>query len=1055
MKYILLLIFILPLAANAQHLRIKGTVTDETDEPIGGATIRLLKSNSSITTAADGIFLLPQAVAGDTVEISYVGYQTRRLALTNPPFRVQLQKKDGTLEEVVIANTGYQKVKPNEVTGSITVVDNALYNQQVGFNVLERIKGITNGISTFSSRVGSAPASDILVRGLSTLTRTIQKPLIVLDDFEYQGELDNINPNDIENITVLKDAAASSIWGARAANGVIVITTKRASFNKRTTINFTSNITVSQAPDLKVIREIAPADLVELEKYLFERSYRFADTATPQRSSFSPVYEALFALRKGTIPASEADRLLNEYSNHDVRDDFSKLFYRNAVNQQYAVSINGGASNIAWGISMGLDRNISVLSQKTDRHTVSFNNTYKPIKKLTINLSVMYSSSRNQSGAPAYGSVRGPNNGLPIYTQLENYNGTALPIYNTFRQGYIDTVGGGRLLDWRYYPATDYLNTPITNLGQNLNAGLSMDYRLLPWLNVKMNYRYQLESRETEALNTASSYFTRDMINRFTQITTTTRYGIPKGDILDYSQSNIAAQNLRGQLVAEQRWHLHHLSAIAGAEMSDARTRSRSDRSYGYSPDILTYTNVDLVNVQPQFFGGSARVPDTKSINSGTARFVSFFANGLYSFKDRYSISASARRDASNSFGVATNDRWKPLWSTGLAWEVSKEPFYTFKSLAYLKLRASYGHQGNVDLSKVAVITTRYRGTITQTGLPYADIENFPNPDLRWEQTAIFNLGLDYGVAGRRLSGSIEYYRKDITDLYGEAPVDPTTGTGMTTITKNMGNARAQGFDITINTINLQGDFKWNTRLFVNTNRMKVLKYRDIPQVTSALVAVSFTPINGYSPYSLFAYRWAGLDPTTGDPQGYLNKEVTKDYASIISQTDMASLVYLGSQIPTVSGNISNDFSYKRFSLTVSMNYRLGYYIRKNSIDYSSLVFQLTGHSDYARRWQQPGDEQLTYIPSFTYPVSSQRDAFYRASEVLTGKGDHLRLSYINLAYELPTRSAGAIRALRLFAVANNLGIIWKKDKLVTDPDIGDRSVPPARTFSTGINISF
>ncbi len=1056
MKYLLFILLLLPITLPAQPNLITGKVTDMDGEPIARATIRLLATNRSITTATNGIFTLQEVQNSDSIEVSCVGYQTKRVAVgSKPQLIIQLQRDDHTMEEVMVANTGYQKIKPNEATGSLTVVSNELYNQQPGFNVLERIKTITNGISAFPQRVGSGPASDLVVRGLSTLTRTIQKPLIILDDFEYQGELDNINPNDVENITVLKDAAASAIWGARAANGVIVITTKRSAFNRPTRVNFTSNIMIGASPDLKAIREITPSDLVDLETYLFSQNYRFGDTATPERYSFSPVYETLFAHRKGTLSPGEADGILNDLRHHDVRDDFSRLFYRNSLNQQYALSINGGAQNIAWGISLGLDKNISSLSHQTDRYTISLNNTYKPVKKMSVALAAMYSGTKNNSGAPGYGSIRGNNSALPVYTRLINKNGRALPFYTSYRQGFIDTLGGGRLLDWRYYPAIDYQLATNTVSTQNMNAALGLDYAVTKWLTLKANYRYQLQYGLTEALYDENSYFVRDLVNQFTQPGSTFKYGIPKGGILDYSNSQTRAQNLRGQLVVNHKWRANYLSFITGGELSDAVTQSRSDRSYGYSPDILTYVDVDLVNTQPMFFGGSGSIPDNKGINRTNTRFASFFANGLYTFKDRYSVSASARRDASNNFGVSTNDRWKPLWSTGLAWELSKEKFYRFNSLPYLKLRASYGYQGNVDLSKVAVITTRYRGTFSLTGRPYSDIDNFPNPELRWEQTAIVNLGLDYGFAGKRISGSVEYYRKHITDLYGEAPVDPTTGTGVTTLVKNMGSALGQGFDVVVNTINLQGAFQWNTRFFLNTNHMKILQYREVPALSESVIGGSFTPINGYSPYSIFAYRWAGLDGATGDPQGYVNGQVSKDYTKIVTQTEFASLSYIGSAIPTVTGNISNDFRYKGFTVVVSMNYRLGYYIRKTSVDYSSLISQLSGHSDYGGRWQQPGDEAHTQVPSFIFPVNGHRDAFYKMSEILIAKGDHLRLGYVNLAYDLKRSRLKGIQALKMYIVANNLGIIWKKNKNISDPDIGDRAVPPAKVFTAGINISF
>ncbi|MBO9595541.1 MAG: SusC/RagA family TonB-linked outer membrane protein [Niabella sp.] len=1055
--YLILAGVLLPVSIMAQSVIKKGVVLTPDHNPVKGATIRAVKKQEATISDAYGIFILQGISNDDTLEVSHIGFKTQVLRVGDAKaLTIVLETNGQTLEEVTVANTGFQKIKPNEVTGSLTVIDNALYNQQTGYSVLERIKTITNGIAAFPSRVGVGPASDIVVRGISTLTMSIQKPLIILDDFEYQGDLENINPNDVENITVLKDAAASAIWGARAANGVIVITTKKSAFNRRTAIAFNANITVGLQPDLKKIKEISPADLVDLEQFLFDQKYRFADTAMPQNSAFTPVYELLFSRQKGTITAEEADRQLNLLRQHDVRDDFKKLFYRNAVNRQYALSVNGGAQNVSWGLSLGVDQNIGNRSEATDRYTVSFNNIYKPLKKLDVGVSVLYAQTQTNSGAPGYGTIRGANSALPVYTQLVDAHNNPLPLYNKYRSTYIDTLGGGRLLDWHYYPATDYRYNTITQRGRGLSAGINMDYRLTKWLTIKGNYRYQVQDERTANLYAANSFYTRDLVNNYTQLGSAIKYPVPAGDILDESTSNTTAQNLRGQLLVDKRWTQHYLSFIGGAEISDAKTTGRSDRTYGYSADILTYTSVDYANLYPMLMGGSSNIPSGKSFTGTTTRFASFFTNGLYVYKDKYSLSASARRDASNTFGVATNDRWKPLWSAGLAWELSKEKFYCLAAMPYLKLRTSYGYQGNVDPSKVAVMVMAYSGTNSLTSRPYAEIVNFPNPDLRWEQTAILNLALDYRLAGDRISGSIEYYHKAITDLYGEAPVDPTTGTGVTSIAKNMGNAKGHGWDLSVNTVNTKGLLLWNTRFFLNTYKMKVTKYRDVPLLATSIVGSGFTPVNGYSPYSYFAFAWAGLDPQTGDPQGYKEGQVSKDYNYFLNLSAFSSLKYIGSFIPTVTGGLANDLHWKNLSISVSMNYKLGYYVMRSSVDYASLVFQQTGHSDYEKRWRAPGDESHTQVPSFIYPINGQRDAFYKSAEVLAARGDHLRISYINLGYDLkkPEQLKG-IRNVRAYVVANNLGILWRADKAVNDPDYDDRSIPPAKSISFGVNLGF
>jgi hypothetical protein len=338
-------------------------------------------------------------------------------------------------------------------------------------------------------------------------------------------------------------------------------------------------------------------------------------------------------------------------------------------------------------------------------------------------------------------------------------------------------------------------------------------------------------------------------------------------------------------------------------------------------------------------------------------------------------------------------------------------------------------------------------------------VQNFYNPELRWEQAAMFNTGVEWSAKNRRLSGSIEYYEKRMTDLYAATPIESTTGTGSVTLVRNIGKMKGGGFDIEINSVNIDRKFKWTSHFIFNAYKDKITKLKNPLALLGSDVAGStgFTQLEGYSPFVYFAYRRAGLDPATGDPLGYVNGQVSKDYAAITSQgTQFSDLKYIGPQFPRVFGSVGNSFNWKRFGFSARIVYKLGYYFRRESIDYYSLTNFGVGHSDYALRWQKPGDEVHTSVPSFVYPINSKRETFYGSSEALATPGDHVRLQYINISYDLKNRQFKKLpfKLVQFYAVCNNIAILWRANKFGIDPDYNNSNIPPPRSFSFGLRTS-
>lgn len=1062
MKKILLILTLAPTLTMCQPLSLKGKIINEQNEPVANATITIKRSPQQLNLSTPlpsaiannkGQFSLTNLHLNDTLIISAVGYQTATevydYTLQGHNLTIVLKRKSSTMQEVII-NTGYQSLPRERTTGSFSQVSNAALNLQTGTNILDRLEGVSP--ATLFDHNSNRPA--ITIRGLSTINGP-KAPLVVVDNFPIEGDINTINPADVESITILKDAAAASIWGARAGNGVIVITTKKARYNQPLKIDVGTSFTLRQPDDLSYLKTMSPADVVELEKFLFSKGYYNSRENSASRPLLSPAVEILIRLRNGLLSDTEAQEQLNALGRHDVKTDYQNHFYRNDLTTQNYLSLSGGSASLAYKLFGGLDKNLSQLSATWQRFTLASETSFRITGNLLLNTSLSYVSVNSQSGKAPYGSIYLNNTQrLYPYARLIDDNGNALPLY-TYRQTYIDTAGAGLLQDWRFYPANDYTYNPVTTNLSSLVGQLALSYKFLQWFKLDARYQYQKQQSTASDWHQPQSFFTRDLVNRFSQInaaTGTVSYIVPNDGILDRSVNSITAQTLRGQIGFDHSFGRQALVIIAGSEVRQSATNASSFRAYGYSDDPLKVAPVDYVNTYPTFITGSKQsIPGSPSFISKTYRFLSFYTNAEYTYHSRYSVSLSARKDASNLFGLNTNDKWNPLWSAGAAWELSKEAFYRCKALPYLKLRATWGFSGNVDPSKSAVTTIRYL-TASYTGYPSANFIQYINPDLRWERSAMLNLGLDFQTANAVLWGSIEYYKKKGSDLFGPAPLDYTAGLNLRTVTKNVAAMKGSGVDLTLNAELLSHRFSWEAALLFSYNHSIITSYYASGNLALNFVGSGSTisGLEGRPVYSILTFKSAGLD-AAGNPRGYINDTLSTNYNALTGSNVLVSdLQYSGSAIPRYFGSLNNSFNWKRFTASVLLTYKLGYNFLKESVNYGQSFSQYFTNNDYERRWQKPGDEAHTSVPALVYPNNSNRDLFYTYSNVLVRKGDHIRLSTVNIGYTIPLKAKAALRSLQLVLNASNLGIIWKANKDGIDPDYGS-VIPPSLSISFGL----
>jgi TonB-linked SusC/RagA family outer membrane protein len=1057
---------LLSYAGHSQGNLIKGKIRSAEDgQLLSGSTIRCAKNRITVTADESGSFTILLTLLPDTLFISHTGYLPKQLIVFKPEtgLALDLEPSASTLDSVVV-NTGYQQIKPNEVNGSVVVIDNKTLNQQTGINILDRLKDVTSGVS-FNEGYNNGNAQNktsISVRGLSTINGPLD-PLIVLDNFIYEGNIKNINPGDIESITVLKDAAAASIWGARAGNGVIVITTKKGKFNQKLKVQFASSIILTQKPAILSLPEMSSKDDINLEEYLFNKGF-FDQTINRGYEALTPAVEVFLARRNGYLTAGDSAHQIDALKNVDSRKQYYKYFYRPALTQQYALSLRGGSNNLAWLVSGTYDKNKDNLSATYEKMNFRFSNTYKPVKNVQLNLDVYYSGSKSVTGKYSYNTITSINGRHVPYTRFADDSGAPLSVANFYRDQYVDTAGAGSLLDWKYYPLEDYKhNKGISRLDEIIaNAGLS--YRVFKPLEFSVQYQFQQQRNNSTYNSDIESYNTRNIINLFSQLNRTTgivKYIVPRGGILQLINSVTKSHNVRGQVNFAKNWNNHDFKAIAGAEVREVTSNSNGSIFYGYNEDPLNYANVDFVNYYPTFVTGNYQsIPGPLSLSATTNRFVSVYSNLSYIFRQRYTLSASVRKDGSNIFGVNTNAKWKPLWSIGFGWQISKERFYSIPWLPYLKLRTTYGYSGNVDLSKTALPLAGHSND-NVTNLPIASINTINNPDLKWEQSGQLNFGIEFSTKNRWLSGSIDYYHKKGTDLYGQTPYDYTTWGTQSTIIKNVADMKGGGLDVMLITQNINKAFKWGTSILYNYNTSKTTSYFDNAYRNLTVLFGSgrfISPVIGKPLYAIAAYKWAGLD-NKGNPQGYFDGKPSTDYLNIYNEAvanglNNGNAVFIGPALPTSFGSVINTFSWKQLEVAINISYKLGYYFLKPSVSYSGIVSQGGGNKEYANRWQKPGDELRTNVPSFVYPVDSRRDAFYSGSEINVLKGDNFRLQYINVSYLFSKKDMPAFDQLRVYFNIADVGLLWRANHQNIDPDY-PYTIPPSTSFSLGVNLNF
>jgi TonB-linked outer membrane protein, SusC/RagA family len=1084
--------------ARKKSSTIIGIVTDESGEPLPGATVMIVGRQVGAISNEEGRYSIT-ANSGEMLRFSYIGMNNVEKRIDNEEIiNVTFESQSHLLQEVEVVSNGYQNLPKDRITGSFSTVSSSELRKVATPNIIQRLEGKVPGMKvtlyagdkTFdynntlksaysSTRTMGASDYDMNIRGVSTISGE-QFPLIVVDGVITEMDLSNFNPEDIDNITVLKDAAAASIWGVRAANGVIVITTKKGNKASKPSISFSASWMTQGKPDLGYLKGLSSAQMLDYEKELVNSNYLYPvdpNSYYNARYYFPEGSRLAMQLKAGSITQTQYDARAAELSAIDNRSQIMDYFYQRASSQQYNLSVSGGGANSSYYYSASYSKEDPYTKKNSgERLTLNLTNTWKLFNWATLTTNFKGSFFTYYDNGTTLSSLYPRGRILMPYEQLADKNGNSIS-YDRFDPGWTSTLSSA-FKDWKYnYLQEQNLRNNKQN-SDNYIGNITLNVPIYDGLSSNSTFALEKSYVKSTIYYDPNSFYIRDMLNYYTYPTAATNsLGITQGGALNKNNSTENNYTFREQLNYDKVFKgIHRISALAGIEFRETNMGAGSYTLFGYNPQTgLTDTQLNYsYNPSYSYVAGYSE-DDYTTFNGGgypgqadkRRRFLSYYANASYTLMDKYYISASVRYDDYNNFGVSRKYRATPLYSFGSKWNISRENF--MKSVTWvnnLALRLTYGINGNLSLSS-SPFTKISIDTNFTTNEPSASIIGVANPQLKWEKTYTTNVGLDFTFFDERLSGSIDYYSKRGRDLLYDFPFSASMlGDIGQTLTRNAAAIDSHGIDANFNVVAYR-DKNWDANVgfqfSYNTNKVKANPFFKESDYTSYY---SYYPngiglLEGYSTDKLFVYRNAGLDQN-GLTQIYdENGEIIKS-----TKTDLTSLKILknaGHQTPPYFGGLNFSVRYKQFSLNSYATYQFGSVFLKPTLNNyitsmsRNAYFDMSG--DIAQRWRKAGDEATTYVPKISSSMYSLNR--YKYSDINVLKGDYIRLKQISLSYDLDKAllSKLHVASAQLTFAVYNLGILWKANKEGFDPDYAagynSRNLPPEKSYMFSLNVNF
>lgn len=1088
-----------------ENILAQGLVTDAVGEPLPGVAVYITGSSTGTLTNATGHFNL-RVPKNSALLFSFVGMAPQTVFVeSEEALKVVMKEQSTQMDEVVV--TGYQVLKKRESTSSIVSLNAEDVIEPVGSSLDQMLQGKVPGMSVMqmTSTVGAAPK--IRIRGSSTIIGN-REPVWVVDgvvlsdpvplDATELNSMDKVNlignaisglnPEDIDRIDVLKDASATALYGSKAANGVIVITTKRGK-QGAPAVRFSTSMSFMQRPSYKNQERMNSKERIEVSEEIHNRGLQF--------TGFSPDdvgYEgALNRLWNGRITMDQFNKEVKAMK--ELNTDWYDLLFRNSFSQSYTLSVSGGSKRVTYYFSAGYSNQQGAqLQEEGERFSFMSNLGFNLSKRLHAEVSL--SAGINKTDRPtvdlndyAYSTSRA----IPAfnadgsyafygYKEVSSLLGDPSSIHNP-------------VLNYNILNELDYSGTEQSI--RDVSARVNLDYKITSWLNANALLSYTTSATNSETWYDEKSYyvstyrglpygydrsgFTESQESKYRKQVSQ----IPFGGILktgeDTNDSFLARFSLNMNKMFNE---VHSVSFSAGFEASSSRYKGYDNEEWGYLPG-RGKKFVTLENLVDWEKASSAMQALKPLITDNTTNFMSYYGTLSYGYRGKYIISANVRGDGSNKLGEAA--RFLPIWSFSGRWNITDENFmYSLSNvLSNLSIRASYGIQANVtDAHNPNLIIGL--GTLHSSSEEYkATVSQLPNKDLKWEKTNSLNAGIDFDFFNGVLSGSFEYYYKKSKDQLMTVEIESTNGAKMVTI--NGGDLTNKGWDLAFSLTPVRTEnFEWNLGFNTSKNRNSIANAAERTVTYNDYLNGTIIK-NGYSLNSFYSYQFAGLN-AEGLPTFKGTKDYDRDGNVIISSKEEALasvLKYSGRREADFTGGLSMSFRYKRLSLNTRFSLSLGNKIRLNDLyDEDNLKLPYPAQnmsSEFVNRWQKPGDEKYTNIPSLSdqlltmnsmnpdnkgtimnanYMVADNYWQMYNDSDLRVVSGNFMRCTAITLSYSLPEDILKKVylKGASLSLGVSNPFVIKSKDLKGRDPEqvtLGSGTIPPQQSYSLMLNITF
>ena len=1032
--------------------KAKGKVEDATGEPLPGASVIIKGTQKGVSSDVNGEFKLegiPES--GAVLRVSFIGMKSKDVPVSyGSDMTIRLENDVTQMEDVVI--TGYQTISKERVTGAFSVVSAKTLENKLQTSIVDNMEGLIPGMLVRNG--------EISIRGVSTLYSN-NKPLYIVDGFPWEGDIQMLSSDNIQNITILKDAAAASIYGARSANGVIVITTKSGQVGK-TNISLSANFFVTPLPSTSNRNLLSSSELVDLQSEFFnayKKNYNLV-----KKEALPEVVDLMYQRQRGLIGSdAELNTQLDRLRNLDRTKQFKDLLLRPLFKQQYTLNVSGGSERNTYFMSADyLDEQKYNQGEGSRRININLKDNLRITSWLDAEVSTMTSFTNTESS---------PINGInllsttPSFRMLTDENGNTLPWNYGKSQEEKNRLISKGLNDERYNPLDEIRNTDISSNSYYLRLSAAMNAQLAKGIRLSVMYQIGKGSSKTKKVYGADSYFVRNMINNAAQVDAQSgiTYNIPQGGQLMETRGGTSAYTLRGQLNVDRNFaERHNVTAVLGAERQKVENELTNSYRMGYDDRGLTWAMIDAKMLSSGLKGtestnGLYQLYDYDKKNSFEAdedRYISFFGNFGYTYDSRYSITGSVRIDESNLFGTDPKYRHAPLWSVGGSWNITNENFMKdFSFLNRLVLRATYGINGNIAKQTGPYIIMK-SGYDSNNETSYNTIISPPNDQLRWEKTKTVNAGIDISVLNNRLGLSFDYYRKQSSDLLGYVAKDPTLG--WESVMVNYGAMRNNGIELSLNSLNIKNrNFEWRSSLIYSHNSNKLTNCTAPDQTINSYLSGAAT--ENYPLNPMFSYNYAGLSEK-GLPLVY---NENGDKASGVQ--DSKALIYGGTSTPKYTGSFTNNFVYRGFELSFMFIFNGGNVMREIISPYIANYQTITANvnRDILNRWKQPGDELKTGVtPGFDFDAPYTRVNLWRYNHNNVVKADYIRLRNISFSYNLPDKYLRTVKLSGLqfhFQVQN--AWLWTANDQKIDPESnmgGSSEIKPFNirpTYIFGINL--